>query len=188
MSNTETTDNTDSDFDAKVAESVAKLLQAQQGLSPSARRCLSCWGWSRQISQSGTCTERCSFEAPNPDRCLARRLRFGGQGSTIFYSGLCYALSIHAKVPVEDILNEEKYSDDDIATFYDTFSKTQDVPRRPPTKTELALSNQIQEDTRKRDRRRTLISQKKSVEDQIQRLSTRLASLDAEIEDLPEAE
>lgn len=124
------------------------------------------------------------MEAPNPDRCLARRLRFNGPNSTSFYSGLMAALSFASKISVDDLLNEEKYDDDAVAALYDIHMVPLDAPRRPPTKTELAAADRIQNETLIRDTLRTRKSTLYSLEKQVTSINERIADLQEEIKTL----
>lgn len=170
------------DIAAMVAEQVARALKEQAGPEVPWIHCTSCWrrtgpGYAAPFYDShGVCSEcQRSGHGPNPDRCICVRLNFP-QGN--FVAGAATNMSRAAGVPIENLLREELYTQEDLAALWDQVAEGRYRPKTPAEKSKVELTNNA---TTAGHKLKSLNSRLENQRGQVAKLLEEIAKTEADI-------
>lgn len=135
------------DIQALIAEQVAAQLKEKAGPEVPVIRCTSCWrktgpGYRAPFYDTqGVCSEcQRSGHGPNPDRAVCTRL---GWATGSFVPGAAHELARAAGVPVENLLREDLYTQEDLGALWDKCSEGR---WRPKNRAEKTQAENVQEE------------------------------------------
>lgn len=170
------------DIAALVAQQVAAQLADKQGPEIPRIHCTSCWRWAGPgtarpfYDSQGVCSDcQRSGHGPNPDRCVCTRLGFV---TGTFTPGAAHELARAAGVPIENLLREELFTQEDLARLWDQTAQGRWRPQTTSEKSKVELVNSANTASSKL---KSLKQRLESQRSQIAKLTEQIAQTEQEI-------